>query len=52
MALTMTGEVELPASREAVWAMLNDVEVLKSCIPGCESLEKRETRTSCRRWRS
>ena len=40
MAMTMTGEVQLPASREAVWAKLNDPAVLKNCIPGCESLEK------------
>ncbi len=40
MAMTMKGEVELPATREVVWAALNDPEVLKSCIPGCESLEK------------
>jgi carbon monoxide dehydrogenase subunit G len=40
MAMTMTGEVQLPASPEAVWAKLNDAEVLKACIPGCESLEK------------
>ena len=40
MAMTMTGEVQLPASREAVWKMLNDPEVLKSCIPGCEQLDK------------
>lgn len=40
MAMTMSGSVELPASKEAVWAALNDPEVLKSCIPGCESLEK------------
>src|ERR1700746_2956128 len=40
MAMTMTGEVQLPASREAVWAKLNDPEVLKACIPGCEELEK------------
>jgi carbon monoxide dehydrogenase subunit G len=39
MAMTMTGEVQLPASREDVWAKLNDPEVLKVCIPGCESLE-------------
>ena len=39
MAMTMTGEVQLPASREAVWAKLNDPEVLKSCIPGCEQLD-------------
>ena len=40
MAMTMTGEVQLPASREAVWAKLNDPDVLKACIPGCEELEK------------
>jgi len=40
MAMTMNGEVQLPASREAVWAKLNDPEVLKACIPGCEELEK------------
>jgi carbon monoxide dehydrogenase subunit G len=39
MAMTMTGEVQLPAPREEVWAKLNDPEVLKVCIPGCESLE-------------
>lgn len=40
MAMTMDGQVQLPADREAVWAKLNDPEVLKACIPGCESLEK------------
>src|ERR1700761_4140619 len=40
MAMTMTGEVTLPAARPKVWALLNDPEVLKSSIPGCESLEK------------
>src|SRR5271165_158079 len=40
MAMTMNGEVQLAASREAVWAKLNDPEVLKACIPGCEELEK------------
>ena len=40
MAMTMKGEVELPANRETVWAKLNDPEVLKVCIPGCQSLEK------------
>jgi uncharacterized protein len=38
MAMTMNGEVQLPASREAVWARLNDAETLKACIPGCEEL--------------
>ena len=40
MAMTMTGEVQLPASREVVWQKLNDAEVLKACIPGCEELNK------------
>ena len=40
MAMTMTGEVTLPAERSKVWALLNDPEVLKSAIPGCESLQK------------
>ena len=40
MAMTMTGEVELAAPQDVVWARLNDPEVLKACIPGCESLEK------------
>jgi carbon monoxide dehydrogenase subunit G len=40
MAMTMTGELTLPADRPKVWAMLNDPAVLKSCIPGCQSLEK------------
>ena len=40
MAMTMTGEYLLPASREMVWAKLNDAEVLKACIPGCEEFNK------------
>ena len=39
MAMTMNGEVDLPASQEVVWQKLNDPEVLKACIPGCQSLE-------------
>src|SRR4029079_6846233 len=42
MAMTMNGEVQLAAPREAVWAKLNDPLVLKACIPGCEELEKTE----------
>jgi carbon monoxide dehydrogenase subunit G len=38
MAMTMTGEVPLPAKRAEVWAKLNDPAVLKACIPGCEEL--------------
>jgi carbon monoxide dehydrogenase subunit G len=38
--MEMSGEYRIPASREKVWAALNDPEVLKSVIPGCQSLEK------------
>ncbi|MEA2930712.1 MAG: uncharacterized protein QOG38_3140 [Hyphomicrobiales bacterium] len=40
MAMTMTGEVQLAAPRQTVWEKLNDPDVLKATIPGCESLEK------------
>lgn len=40
MAMTMTGEIQLAAPREAVWQKLNDPDVLKACIPGCEELER------------
>src|SRR6478752_8516494 len=40
VAMTMNGEVTLPASKDVVWAKLNDAEVLKACIPGCEQLTK------------
>ena len=40
MAMTMAGEVQLPATQDQVWAKLNDVDILKACIPGCEQLEK------------
>lgn len=40
MAMTMSGECQLAAPRQTVWQMLNDAEVLKACIPGCEELNK------------
>ncbi|MBP5856843.1 carbon monoxide dehydrogenase subunit G [Marivibrio halodurans] len=40
MALEMSGSIVLPAERRVVWEALNDPEVLKACIPGCEALEK------------
>ena len=39
MAMTMSGEQQLTASRDKVWAALNDPAVLKACIPGCETLD-------------
>ena len=38
--MDFSGEYRIPASRQAVWDALNDPEILKQCIPGCESLEK------------
>ncbi|MGA2944662.1 MAG: carbon monoxide dehydrogenase subunit G [Xanthobacteraceae bacterium] len=40
MAMTMTGEYQLPASQQAVWEKLNDPAVLKACIPGCQELNR------------
>lgn len=39
MAMTMNGEYRLAAPRDEVWRKLNDPEVLKACIPGCEELD-------------
>ncbi|MGC8469554.1 MAG: SRPBCC family protein [Acetobacteraceae bacterium] len=36
--MDMTGERLIAAPREKVWAALNDPEILKSSIPGCDSL--------------
>jgi uncharacterized protein len=38
--MKMSGEEIIPASIETVWNALNDTEVLKQCIPGCESITK------------
>lgn len=41
MAMQMTGEYVLPSDRQTVWNALNDPEILKACVPGCESFEKK-----------
>ena len=38
--MELTGEFLIEAPRETVWAALNDVDVLRVCIPGCETLEQ------------
>src|SRR5262252_6119951 len=40
MPMEMTGEFRIPAPRQRVWEALNDPEILKQSIPGCQSLEK------------
>jgi carbon monoxide dehydrogenase subunit G len=34
----MTGEQLIAASQQDTWVALNDPEVLKACVPGCESI--------------
>ena len=38
--MEMNGSREVPASVETTWNALNDPEVLKACIAGCESIDK------------
>lgn len=38
--MDMSGEQIIPAPRAMVWAALNDPEILKQAIPGCEVIEK------------
>jgi len=40
MSMELKGEYRIPAPRERVWAALNDPEVLKASIAGCQQLEK------------
>lgn len=38
--MKLTGTRTISADRETVWKALNDPDVLKACINGCQSLEK------------
>ena len=38
--MKMNGEQLSAAPRARVWDALNDPEVLKQCIPGCQNLER------------
>lgn len=40
--MDLRGEYRIPAPQEQVWNALNDPEVLRQSIPGCESLDKVE----------
>ncbi|MCC6211164.1 MAG: carbon monoxide dehydrogenase subunit G [Burkholderiales bacterium] len=37
--MEMTGEQLIRATQAETWAALNDLAVLKECVPGCESIE-------------
>jgi carbon monoxide dehydrogenase subunit G len=39
-SMDMTGTQHIEAPRDVVWTALNDVEVLRQAIPGCQSIEK------------
>ena len=38
--MEMKGEQLVPASQQEVWNALNDPQMLKACIPGCEALDR------------
>jgi len=38
--MEMTGEQLIQASQADTWAALNDPEMLKACVPGCESIDR------------
>ena len=38
--MEMSAEQLVPAPQQEVWEALNDPQVLKACVPGCESIEK------------
>jgi uncharacterized protein len=38
--MDLTGEYRIPAARIKVWEALNDPEILKQCIDGCQELNK------------
>ena len=38
--MEMKGEQLIPVSQDNVWRGLNDPEVLKACIPGCETIDR------------
>jgi carbon monoxide dehydrogenase subunit G len=37
--MDMIGEERIGAPRQLVWEALNDPDILRQCIPGCQSLE-------------
>ena len=38
--MQMSGERTIAADRATVWSALNDPDILKACIPGCQEMEK------------
>ncbi len=38
--MEMSGQKLIPETRETVWKALNDPEILRNCVPGCQTLNK------------
>ena len=43
--MKLTGSYKLNVKKEIVWQALNDANILKQCLPGCESFEKENDTT-------
>ena len=40
--MKLSGSYKLKLNKESVWKALNDPDILKQCIPGCESFDKKD----------
>lgn len=40
--MKMSDEISLPVAQDVAWAALNDVNLLRTCIPGCEAINLQE----------
>ena len=43
--MKLTGSYKLDVEKEAVWRALNNPDILKQCIPGCQSFDKEDENT-------
>ena len=43
--MKLSGQYKLNVKKEVVWKALNNSDILKQCIPGCESFEKEDDNT-------
>ncbi len=39
--MKLTGSYKLNLKKEVVWKALNNPDILKKCIPGCENFDKK-----------
>ena len=43
--MKLSGQYKLNVKKEVVWEALNNSSILKQCIPGCETFEKKDNNT-------